>query len=247
MFLIASGFNFILLAFLVLAVGPAVALMVYTYNHDPIDKEPPDLLLRLVFLGVLAALVAGLVEWAGMEVFGLLSDAAGLRSDTLGFSLLSDFVVVGVVEEACKYLLMAKATWRHPAFNCRYDGIVYAVFASLGFAAMENIQYGLTYGAGVLFDRALMAIPAHMAFAVLFGLFYGQAKYLSARGSRAGSAACVVVGYVLSVLLHGLYDSAATLSSYGEGGLFLLVVAVIYAIVFLVVRWASKHDRRFAY
>lgn len=247
MLLITAGFNFILLAFLVLAVGPAIALMMYTYKHDPIDKEPPDLLLKLVFLGVVAALIAGLVEYVAMDAFGLLSGAAGVRTDTLGFSLLSDFVVVGVVEEACKYLLMAQATWRHPAFNCRYDGIVYAVFASLGFAAMENIQYGLTYGTGVLFARAIMAIPAHMAFAVLFGLFYGEAKLLSTRGNKAGSAACIAAGYVLSVLLHGLYDSAATLSNYGEEGLFLLVVALIYVVVFFVVRWASRHDRRFAY
>lgn len=244
MILFASGMTFYLVVFLILAVGPAVALMVYTYNHDPIDKEPPDLLMHLVLLGVFAAFVAGLLEQVGMGVLGLFS---GLQSNTLGFEVLSDFVVVGVIEEGLKYAFMAHATWRHPAFNCRFDGVVYAVFASLGFAAMENIMYGFMYGPGVLFSRAIMAIPAHMGFAVLFGIMYGLAKDLSTRGHGFGAGVCIVAGYVLSVLLHGLYDAAAAISQVGSSGLFLLVVVVIYAIVFLLVRAASRHDRRFLY
>lgn len=242
LFLLADGFSLYLIFFLVLALGPAIALMRYTYDLDPIDKEPAGLLVKLVVLGALAALIAGVLEQVGMSAFGLLS---GLDERSLGFSLLSDFVVVGVIEEGCKYLLMAQATWNHPAFDCRYDGVVYAVYASLGFAALENVQYGLTYGTGVLMSRALMAIPAHMGFAVLFGILYGQAKYLAVRGHRAGSAACIACGYVLSVLLHGLYDSTATLAGYGDEGTFLLVVVLIYVIVFLLVRVAAKHDRAF--
>ena len=36
--------------------------------------------------------------------------------------------------------------WRDPNFNYRFDGIVYAVFVSLGFAAFENISYVVGYG-----------------------------------------------------------------------------------------------------
>lgn len=242
-FLLSNGLTMYLLFFLILAVGPAIVLMRYVYNLDPIDKEPAALLLRLVRLGILAGLLAGVLEQVGMSVFGLLS---GLSERNPWFSLISDFVVVGVIEEACKYALMAHATWNNPAFNCRYDGVVYAVFTSLGFAAMENVMYGITYGTGVLMGRAIMAIPAHMGFAVLFGSLYGQAKSLSVRGHKVGSALCIACGYVLSVLLHGLYDASATLAGDGDAT-FLLVVAVIYLIVFPVVRSLSKHDRRFLY
>ena len=238
-FLLADGLTLYLLFFLVLAIGPAVVLMRYVYNLDPLEKEPAGLLTHLILQGVLAAFLAGIFEQVGMSVYGLLS---GLRENTLGFELLSDFVVVGVIEEACKYILMGRATWNNQAFNCRYDGVVYAVFTSLGFAAMENVMYGLNYGTGVLMSRAVMAIPAHMGFAVLFGMLYGEAKYLVVRGHRIGSALCVVIGFALSAMLHGLYDATATLANYGDGT-FLLVVAVI---VFLVVRSAAKHDRRFA-
>lgn len=243
-FLLANGLTSYLVFFLILAVGPAIALMQYTYNLDPIDKEPASLLTRLVLLGVVAAFIAGILEGIGMDMFGLLS---GLNEQSLGFSLLSDFLVVGVIEEGCKYALMAHATWNDRSFNCRYDGVVYAVYTSLGFAAMENVQYGLSYGTSVLMGRALMAIPAHMGFAVLFGMFYGQAKSLAVRGHRIGSAVCIVLGYAASVLLHGLYDSTATLADYGNEGIFLLVVVAIYAIVFWLVRVASRHDKRFTW
>ncbi len=228
--------------FLFLAIAPAIALMVYVYRQDPIDKEPADLLWNLVLRGVVAALFAGLFEQVGMTALGLFS---GLDPTSAKFTVVSDFLVVGVVEEGLKYALMARKTWNHPAFNCRFDGVVYAVFTSLGFAAAENVMYGLTYGPGVLFSRALMAIPAHMGFAVLFGMLYGQAKLLSTRGKSVSGALCVIMGYALSVALHGLYDSAAMVNSESSGAVFMLVVVAIYVIVFIVVRVAARHDRRF--
>lgn len=160
MFLLLPGIDPYLQIFLLLALAPAVILMVYVYRLDPIDKEPGGLLWSLVLRGVLAGLIAGALEGVGMQALGLFT---GLEPDSVQFTVVSDFVVVGAIEEGAKYWLMARKTWRNPSFNCRFDGVVYAVFTSLGFAAMENVMYGLTYGSGVLVQRAFMAIPAHMA------------------------------------------------------------------------------------
>lgn len=244
MYLLMSGLSAYLRIFLVLALAPAVILMVYVYRLDPIDKEPASLLWSLILSGVGAGLIAGVLEEVGMQALGLYS---GLDPRSAQFTIASDFLVVGVVEEGAKYALMARKTWNNPSFNCRFDGVVYAVFASLGFAGMENIMYGLNYGTGVFLTRALMAIPAHMGFAVLFGMFYGEAKYQAVQGHTVRSALCVVTGYVLSVFLHGLYDSAAMVSSSASDSLFFLVVVVIYVVNFVVARQAAKHDKRFAY
>lgn len=243
MFLLLPGIDAYLQIFLVLALAPAIFLMVYVYRLDPLDKEPAGLLWSLVWRGVLAGLIAGLLEDVGMQALGLYS---GLDPRSAQFTVASDFLVVGVVEEGCKYWLMARKTWDSSAFNCRFDGVVYAVFTSLGFAGMENIMYGLNYGTGVLLTRAFMAIPAHMGFAVLFGLLYGQAKYLSVRGHGFRAGLCVIFGYVVSVFLHGLYDSAAMVSSSAGDNLFFLVVVVIYVVNFVVARHAARNDRRFA-
>lgn len=243
MFFLLPGFSTFLQIFLVLALAPAVLLMVYVYRLDPIDKEPASILWPLVWRGVLAGFIAGVLEDVGMQALGLYS---GLDPRSAQFTVASDFLVVGVVEEGCKYWLMARKTWGNPSFNCRFDGVVYAVFTSLGFAGMENIMYGLNYGTGVLLTRAFMAIPAHMGFAVLFGIFYGEAKCLSVRGHGFRAVLCIVCGYVASVFLHGLYDSAAMVSSDAGDSLFFLVVVVIYVVNFVVARQAARHDRRFA-
>ena len=56
------------------------------------------------------------------------------------------FVVVAISEEGFKYVLLKKRTWKSREFNCEFDGVVYAVFVSLGFALWENIFYVLSYG-----------------------------------------------------------------------------------------------------
>lgn len=241
--LLLTGLNLYFLLFLMIALAPAIYLMVYVYRLDPIDKEPMGLLWSLVLVGVAAALVAGVVEAVGMQVFGLFS---GLDPNSVQFTVASDFLVVGLVEEGLKYLFMGRRTWRARAFNCRFDGVVYAVFTSLGFAAAENVMYGLTYGTGVLFARAFMAIPAHMGFAVLFGMFYGQGKLLDARGHGILSKGCIAVGYLLSVGLHGLYDSTAMVQTESSMAAFLVVVLAIYLINFVIARTAARHDKRFA-
>lgn len=243
MLFLMSGLSAYFYLFTLLALGPAIALMVYVYQLDALNREPIGLLWSLVMRGVAAAFVASLLEAIGLRAFGLLS---GLGPFGMQFEVMGDFMVVGVIEEGTKYALMARRTWNSPAFDCRFDGVVYAVFTSLGFASMENITYGLAYGPGVLFSRALMAVPAHMGFAVLFGLLYGQAKLHGVRGHRLASALCVAAGYVLSVVAHGLYDSAAAMATDASGGIFLLVVVAVYLIVFKVARAAARHDRRFA-
>ena len=240
--LLFTGLNLYLLLFLAIALAPAIYLMVYVYRLDPIDKEPAGLLWSLVVAGGAAALVAGLIETVGMQVFGLFS---GLDPNSVQFTVAADLLVVGLVEEGMKYVLMGRRTWHARAFNCRFDGVVYAVFTSLGFAAVENVMYGLTYGTGVLFARAFMAIPAHMGFAVLFGMFYGQGKLLDARGHGLLSKGCVAMGYLLSVGLHGLYDSTAMVQTEESMGAFFVVVIAIYLINFVIARAAARRDKRF--
>ena len=59
MFLLMSGLSAYLRIFLVLALAPAVILMVYVYRLDPLDKEPVNLLWSLILSGVCAGLIAG--------------------------------------------------------------------------------------------------------------------------------------------------------------------------------------------
>ena len=123
------------------AVIPAVLLMIKVYRSDRLEKEPPALLGRLLIVGILSALIALVSE----RVLGLVLDLTVTENVTL-YNVLLYFGVVAISEEGAKYFLLRLRTWNSPEFNCQYDGVVYAVFVSLGFALWENISYVLHYG-----------------------------------------------------------------------------------------------------
>ncbi|MBR5471863.1 MAG: PrsW family intramembrane metalloprotease [Oscillibacter sp.] len=216
----------ILAIYIAAAVVPAFILLRYVYRHDTIEKEPPLLLVTLFLLGVVSALCATVLESIAQTVLELL-----IASESPFYTVLVAFLVVAVMEEGAKLYFLKRRTWDHPAFNYRFDGIVYAVFVSLGFAAYENILYVFQYGLSVALPRALLAIPGHMSFAVFMGFFYGRAKRCEGRGKEAASRRNLRRGYFTAVFLHGFYDACAMTG----GGKALLVFAIFIVLMYLSV------------
>jgi RsiW-degrading membrane proteinase PrsW (M82 family) len=68
-------------------------------------------------------------------------------------------------------------------FNEPFDGIVYAVIVSMGFATIENIIYVFQYGFATGILRLFTAVPAHAAFGILMGYFLGKAKFTHGKSS----------------------------------------------------------------
>ena len=89
--------------------------------------------------------------------------------------------------------------WKNKNFNEKFDGIVYAVFISLGFAAVENIMYVVKHGVPTGIIRAFTAVPAHALFGVCMGYFLGEAKFSQ---NRKG----MLLSFIVPVALHGFYD-----------------------------------------
>ena len=126
---------YILGIYVLAAVLPAVFLLRYIYRKDTVEPEPPLLLIRLLFMGVIAALISIVLESLGESILNALVDPG-----SPWYTVLLAFFVVAVVEEGTKFFFLKRRTWYDPNFNYSFDGIVYAVFVSLGFAAYENIQ-----------------------------------------------------------------------------------------------------------
>lgn len=227
----------LLAVYILAAVLPAVLLLRYIYRQDTVEKEPPGLLLALLLLGVAAALASGILERLAQTVLNILVDPG-----SPAYTILLAFLVVALVEEGSKFYLLKRRTWDHPAFNYRFDGIVYAVFVSLGFAAFENIQYVLHYGLSVALPRALLAVPGHMSFAVYMGLFYGRAKLCENCGDESGRQRNLAAGYLSAVLLHGIYDSCAMIGSMLSMVLFIVFILLMYCGVYRLLKRESATD-----
>lgn len=136
-----------------------------------------------------------------------------------------------------------RRTWQDQNFNYRFDGIVYAVSVSLGFAAFENLEYVMGYGLAVAPSRALLAIPGHLSFAVLMGLFYGRAKRYENLGKTVAARTYNTLSVVSAVFFHGFYDSCAMISTGESTIVFILFIAVMYLIVFRLTAREARNDR----
>lgn len=197
-----------------LSVLPSIILFIVVWKGDRYEKEPPKLLIKLFLLGVLTTISASILEIVGGDyIFGFL-DQQGMP-----FLLIDNFLIVAVSEEAGKYIVLKKVTWKHPAFNYTFDAVVYAVTVSLGFATLENILYVFENGFGVAIIRAIFSVPGHVIFAIYMGYYYGLARHAAAYGDERLKKKYLRSAFIVPVLLHGFYDFCLST----EYGLFLLV------------------------
>jgi len=219
------------------AVLPALILLIYVYRKDRLEQESRRMLRGLLLQGIIATALAGLAERVGSAILGYF-----LPENSVLYSLIFYFLVVGVAEEGFKYALLVYRTWESPEFNCSFDGVVYAVFVSLGFALWENIDYVLAYGFGTALLRAVTAVPGHACFGVFMGAFYSLAKKYHVRGYGTSASACRVLAFLVPAFLHGLYDFVATLASYGADTVFFGFVIILFLVSFRLVKKLSARD-----
>ena len=172
------------------------------------EKESGYLLRQLVIAGILSTIIALIEEKIGEWILSCF-----VPENTLLYQIILYFVIVAIAEESSKYFFLKKRTWNNPEFNCQYDGVVYAVFVSLGFALWENINYVLSYGFSTAIVRAITAIPGHACFGVFMGVFYGLARKQHNRGKMFSSKIFRIFSIVLPVLLHGSYDFIASMEN----------------------------------
>lgn len=220
------------------AVIPAVFLMIKVYRADRMEKESGYLLRQLVIAGILSTIIALIEEKIGEWILSCF-----VPENTLLYQIILYFVIVAIAEESSKYFFLKKRTWNNPEFNCQYDGVVYAVFVSLGFALWENINYVLSYGFSTAIVRAITAIPGHACFGVFMGVFYGLARKQHNRGKMFSSKILRIFSIVLPVLLHGSYDFIASMENTMGGLYFVAFVIILFALSFGLVNISSKNDK----
>jgi RsiW-degrading membrane proteinase PrsW (M82 family) len=203
------------MAILLASLAPVFIILFYIYFRDKYEKEPLGLLIKALLAGILIILPAIFVEqWLA---------ALNPYSGKVGAAAWHAFVVAGLTEEVLKFLALYLLVWRSPSFNEKFDGIVYAVFVSLGFAAVENVLYVMEGGMQTAAIRALTAVPAHAIFGVTMGYYLGVAHmYEELR------RAYLLRAMALPVVLHGIYDFILMVEIGWLYLLFIPYLAVLY-------------------
>ncbi|MGV8814093.1 MAG: PrsW family intramembrane metalloprotease [Gelidibacter sp.] len=178
-----------------LAIVPVFVIIFYVYIKDKHEKEPTRLLFYNFMLGAIVSVTITTLLYIIIETPLPLNN-----QDSIFEQFIKAFFVVGLSEEFSKYIIIRYYSQPNEDYNEPFDGIVYAVMVSMGFAATENIMYVLQGGMEVAIIRAFTAVPAHATFAILMGYFMGKAKFSKNR------VVLNLTGLFLAVLFHGAYD-----------------------------------------
>ena len=208
-----------------LAIFPVVILLIHIYIKDRFQREPIKLLLAALGMGMLSVLPVLFVE----RFLGSLNPYEGVKG-----ALYMAFVVAGCVEEGFKLLFLYWLIWRNRHFDEYFDGIVYAVFVSMGFAMVENVMYVVSGGFSTGVLRALLSVPAHFLFAVVMGYFFALAKFYRDRGLN------LLLAFVAPVLLHGIFDALLMVAEVSET---IQGVCLTGFIIFDIILWKIGKKR----
>ena len=126
-------------------------------------------------------------------------------------------LVVGPVEELCKFGAVRLGPYRSLFFDEPVDGLIYASTASLGFASLENLFYVLQYGPQVMILRAPMSTLGHLVFGSIWGYALGQ--YYISNGRRKSY---LVGSLALAAGAHALFNVLVVSFLLGAAGLTLV-------------------------
>jgi len=178
-----------MLGILSAGIAPGLALLSYFYLRDEYEPEPVSFVFRTFLYGVL-------LVFPIMFIQHVLETEHLLQSD-----LLNAFFGSGILEEFFKWFILFYLIYQHVEFDEPFDGIVYGVAVSLGFATVENIFYLVANGIEHAMTRALLPVSSHALFGVIMGFYLGKAKF-----TKDHKAKWILLSLMLPILLHGTYD-----------------------------------------
>lgn len=233
---------------IILALIPSIILLAYIYKKDNRDKESGKLLFKCFIAGIIITIPAILLELLIGFIFEY-----DLIEGSVGYAIVDGFLVAAFSEEWLKYLALKKRTWKSKEFNCSFDGIVYSVFVSLGFATFENVLYVIEGDISTAIARMITAVPGHAYDAVFMGYFYSKAKKAEIEGDKAGVKKNKFRALYVPILWHGTYDCLISFNEEVVGEdlvilgilLWIVLVAAQFISTFLLVRNSSKNDAFF--
>lgn len=189
---------------------PALFLAGYFWYDDPTAREPIVTLAATFVLAVVFSSIAGVVNSITIPFFELF----GIVGLTLFY-----FLIVGPIEETVKWLAVRVYAYRTDSFRTVVDGVVYGAMAGVGFAAIENLIYIITFSVeatptgfliqeeeaiAVATQRAFVG-PGHVIFSAWAGFYLGLAKF-----NQGKRGPIVVKGLLIAAFIHALYNTLVT-------------------------------------
>jgi len=199
-------------------------------RYDKLEPEPLKLLLGVGLLGGFMSVIPSIVGNNLTDHLLGLGGFAGDPARKMSLSLaLASAVCIGINEETWKFLATLRLIKKLPEFDEPIDGMIYAMSVALGFAAIENLEYMVRFGPGVLFARSLLSIPIHLACGAIWGYGLARARFISKHKRYFITA----IPYLLAAAgVHAAFDFFIFLRTW--------TICLVFPLLLFIV-WYSNH------
>lgn len=215
------------------ALLPVVILISYIYWRDKNSPEPTKMLVKAFLYGVLSIFLS-LCLSIPFGILGLYPN----ENITVFDAIRQSFIAAAIPEESAKLFMLWLLLRKNSFFDEKIDGIVYASFVSLGFAAVENIMYLSSSENFVTtsITRALFSVPGHFSFGILMGYFYSMARFYTSNKLQN-----LILSLVAPVIAHGLFNTILrTVSVSTSVSVQLLLLVVFISFCYALWKFANK-------
>lgn len=210
---------------------------------DRYDPEPAYALFLALSWGALAACgFSAFINSVGGELVG------AFTSPDVG-EMFSVAVSAPLVEEFWKgIMVLGIAYFLKSEFDGVVDGIIYATFVAIGFAATENVlYYGRALAGGdlgfVVVLRGIIAPWGHPLYTSMTGLAVGYAREQT---NTAMKFILPVIGYAGAVMLHAMWNGSGLICDlYGAPFVFYLLLPlwILFVSAFVIMVMVLVHRR----
>ena len=221
-----------------IAILPVIILCYYIYKKD-VDKEPKSLLGKVFVFGSLSVIPILFLELYFKNYFPTDDNSDLVRL------FASTFMAVALIEEMAKWLVVYFGVYNNKEFNHPYDAIVYCVYASLGFALVENILYVISTNFYVGILRGVLTVPSHACDAIIMGYFLANSKKEQYRSNQNMSNRFMALSILIPITVHAVYDYLLFTQKEAFLIIFILFVSFIYITCFKLVKKLSKDNYNF--
>ncbi len=150
--------------------------------------------------------LAGVFAWGALFATGVSAIINTVNGALFG-EFFSMAVSAPVFEEATKGMaILGLVVFLRREFDGAVDGIIYGIFAGIGFAATENVIYYMRFEKEldqIFVLRGVLTPWLHPLFTAMTGLGFGIARE---HGARWAKVLFPVGGYLLGVFLHAWWN-----------------------------------------
>lgn len=251
-----------------IAVLPALILCAFVFYKDRIEKEPFGLLTLLFGAGAVAYVPSTMLEKC---ILDLLSKGFedSMRVSAEGFVQFTDskseltylalcaFLGFSLVRVCIQWGILFLVTYKNKNFNHLFDGIVYSVFLSLGFAVAENLHFLMRNDVEFLLPKLITSVPCQLFIGVIMGYFYTmghmrfaaneiEEKLLNSdmiqKDNIRTSAPWLISGILIPCIISGIYHLAGSAKDDWFTTVFYTLVFLTFGISFFAINQIASKD-----